>query len=70
MVRLSRFSSSSLPAHTHTTFTFGNFRLESDGTLLRGDVVIHLSPKEFAALELLLSHAGHIVTQQHLKQEL
>jgi len=32
---------------------FGSFRLEADGTLLRGDGLVHLPPKELAALELL-----------------
>ncbi len=70
MVRLSRFSSSSSSDYSHGSFTFGNLRLESDGTLLRGDSVVHLPPKELAALRLLLCHAGQIVTHQHLKQEL
>ncbi len=52
------------------TFTFGNLHLETDGTLTRGDEVIHLPPKELAALKLLLAHAGQIVTHQQLKKEL
>jgi DNA-binding winged helix-turn-helix (wHTH) protein/tetratricopeptide (TPR) repeat protein len=51
-------------------FTFGRFRLLTDGTLLRGDEQIHLPPKELAALQLLLSHAGLVVNRAQLKQEL
>src|SRR5689334_6864395 len=51
-------------------FTFGNLRLEPDGTLLRGEESIHLAPKELAALRVLLTHPGHIVTPAQLKQSL
>jgi len=34
-------------------FLFAGFRLEPDGTLLRGETPIHLPPKELAALKLL-----------------
>lgn len=51
-------------------YTFGNLHLEADGTLTRGDDVIHLPPKELEALKLLLAHAGKIVTHQQLKQAL
>jgi len=51
-------------------FSFGEFRLEADGTLFRGEEVVHLPPKELAALRLLLAHAGQIVTPHQLKQEL
>jgi DNA-binding winged helix-turn-helix (wHTH) protein len=51
-------------------FAFSNFRLEADGTLRRGDALIHLPPKELAALRLLLAHAGQVVTSQQLRQEL
>jgi DNA-binding winged helix-turn-helix (wHTH) protein/tetratricopeptide (TPR) repeat protein len=49
---------------------FGAFRLESDGTLLHGEDVIHLPPKELAALRLLVAHAGQIVPPLQLKQAL
>jgi DNA-binding winged helix-turn-helix (wHTH) protein/tetratricopeptide (TPR) repeat protein len=49
---------------------FAGFCLQSDGTLLRGEEVVHLPPKELAALQLLLANAGQIVTPQQLKQEL
>lgn len=51
-------------------FLFGDLRLDPDGILSRGDEVIHLPPKELAALRLLLAHAGQIVTVQQLKQAL
>jgi DNA-binding winged helix-turn-helix (wHTH) protein len=49
---------------------FDGFRLEADGTLFRGEALVHLPPKELAALRLLLSHAGQIVTPLQLKQAL
>lgn len=52
------------------TVTFGNLRLETDGSLSRGNEAIHLPPKELAALKLLLVHAGQIVTHQQLKKTL
>jgi DNA-binding winged helix-turn-helix (wHTH) protein/tetratricopeptide (TPR) repeat protein len=51
-------------------FSFAGFRLESDGTLLRGGAVVHLPPKELAALRLLLAHAGHIVTPLQMRNAL
>ncbi len=63
-------SASSSPDLPGRTFTFGNLHLETDGTLTRGDEVIHLPPKELAALNLLLAHAGQIVTHQQLKKAL
>lgn len=38
--------------------------------LFRGDRLIHLPPKELAALRLFLAHPGQIITSQQLKQEL
>lgn len=51
-------------------FLFGDLRLDTTGILTRGEEVIHLPPKELAALRLLLAHAGQIVTVQQLKQAL
>ncbi len=51
-------------------FAFGGFRLEPDGTLFRGQTVVHLPPKELAALRVLLSHAGQVVTPLQLRREL
>lgn len=49
---------------------FGAFRLESDGTLVHGEEVIQLPPKELAALRLLVANAGQIVPPLQLKQAL
>ncbi len=62
--------SSSSPYYREAGCCFGNLRLETDGTLLRGDMAIHLLPKELAALRLLLSHAGQIVTPSQMKDAL
>jgi DNA-binding winged helix-turn-helix (wHTH) protein/Flp pilus assembly protein TadD len=51
-------------------FLFGELRLDAQGVLTRGDEVVHLPPKELAALRVLLAHAGQIVTGQQLKQAL
>src|SRR5271168_3313099 len=47
---------------------FAGFRLEADGTLLRGDRAIHLPPKELAALRFLLANPARVVTPQELRQ--
>ncbi len=60
-------TSSNLP---DPEYTFGNFRLASDGTLMRSHEEVHLPPKELAALRVLLMHAGQVVTRAQLKQEL
>jgi DNA-binding winged helix-turn-helix (wHTH) protein/tetratricopeptide (TPR) repeat protein len=49
---------------------FGGFRLEPDGTLFRGTLVIHLSPRELAALRTLLAKPGQIVGIAELKHAL
>lgn len=51
-------------------FVFEPFRLEADGTLFRGETVVHLPPKELAALRLLVAHAGQIVTAEQLREAL
>jgi DNA-binding winged helix-turn-helix (wHTH) protein len=51
-------------------YTFAGFRLEPDGTLFRGQSVVHLAPKELAALRVLLDRAGQIVTPHELRQAL
>ncbi len=51
-------------------FLFAGFRLEPDGTLLRGEMQVHLPPKELAALRLLLVHAGKIVTPLQMREAL
>ena len=51
-------------------FAFGGFRLQTDGTLLRGEAVVHLPPRELAALRFLVAHAGQIVSPLQLRQAL
>src|SRR5579864_141203 len=63
-------SASSSPELPGRAFTFGNLHLDPSGTLSRGDQIIHLPPKELAALRFLLAHAGQIVTPQQLKKAL
>ena len=50
--------------------SFAGFQLEADGTLWRGEAVVHLPPKELAALRLLLAHAGQVVSSVQLKNAL
>jgi DNA-binding winged helix-turn-helix (wHTH) protein len=51
-------------------FSFAGFRLEADGTLWRGEAVVHLPPRELAALRMLLAHAGQVVSPAQLKNAL
>ena len=44
--------------------------MEADGTLWRGEAVVHLPPRELAALRLLLAHAGQVVSPVLLKNTL
>jgi DNA-binding winged helix-turn-helix (wHTH) protein len=60
--------SSSVPSQP--AFAFADFRLEPDGTLYRADAIVHLVPKELAALRLLLENAGRVVTASEIKQAL
>ena len=53
-----------------TTCFFAGFRLEADGTLWRGDAVVHLPPKELTALRLLIEYAGQVVSPVQLKNVL
>ena len=53
-----------------TPVQFAGFRLEADGSLFRGSSLIHLPPKELAALRLLLAKAGQIVSASEVKQVL
>ena len=50
--------------------SFAGFRLEADGTLWRGEAVVHLPPRELAALRLLLAHAGQVVSSVQMKNAL
>ena len=60
------------PAHQSgdSSCVFAGFRLETDGTLWRGEAVVHLPPRELAALRLLMAHAGQVVSPAQLKSEL
>jgi len=51
-------------------YSFGKFRLWTDGTLFREATQIHVPPKELAALRFLLQHAGQVVTPGQLKEAL
>jgi len=61
---------SPLPDSPGTEYSFGDFRLEADGSLRRGEELVHLPPKELAALQLLLAQAGQIVSPLQLRQAL
>ncbi len=49
-------------------YWFAGFRLEADGTLLRGETVVHLPAEEEAVLRLLLMRSGEIVSPIELKR--
>jgi DNA-binding winged helix-turn-helix (wHTH) protein/tetratricopeptide (TPR) repeat protein len=51
-------------------FSFGRFRLEADGTLRRDEVIVHVPPKELAALRLLVENAGQVISPLQLKHAL
>jgi DNA-binding winged helix-turn-helix (wHTH) protein len=56
----------SMPAGGQPAYVFGKFRLEPDGTLLRGEKRVQLSAEELAALRLLLERRGKLVTHAEL----
>ena len=49
-------------------YWFAGFRLEADGTLLRGETALRLPAEEEAVLRLLLIRAGEIVSPIELKR--
>lgn len=51
-------------------YSFAGFQLKVDGTLWSGNEVVHLPPKELAALRFLLEHAGQVVSPQQLMEAL
>jgi DNA-binding winged helix-turn-helix (wHTH) protein/tetratricopeptide (TPR) repeat protein len=67
---MAQFLAANSRAFSDRESVFGELRLNAQGVLTRGDEVIHLPPKELAALRVLLGHAGQIVTVQQLKQAL
>lgn len=60
-------TSDSVPGNN---YSFSTFNLDADGTLRRGNLPVHLPPKELAALRLLLENAGKVVTTQQIRQAL
>src|ERR1700678_1584844 len=53
-----------------SALVFAGFRLNPDGSLFRGETLLHLPPRELSALRMLLANAGQIVTPSQLKQAL
>jgi DNA-binding winged helix-turn-helix (wHTH) protein len=51
-------------------YSFADFRLEANGTLLRGAAQLDLQPQELALLRVLLARAGEVVTPLELKRVL
>jgi DNA-binding winged helix-turn-helix (wHTH) protein len=49
---------------------FGTFKLDADGTLSRDGATIHVPPRELAALRVLLTSPGQVVTPARLKEAL
>lgn len=49
-------------------YQFAGFCLAADGTLTRGGSIVHLAPKELAALRLLIERAGLLVSTEELKR--
>ena len=61
---------SARPGFETPEYLFAGFRLQPDGTLLRGDTQIHLPPRELAALQLLIDSRGRIITPHELQKAL
>lgn len=59
-----------LPGGFEREFLFAGFRLDADGTLRRANAVVHLPPKELAALRFLLNRPGQVVSPLELKRAL
>lgn len=49
---------------------FGEFHIDRDGFLWQDGTMVHLPPKELAALRLLVARAGHVVSFEQLREEL
>jgi DNA-binding winged helix-turn-helix (wHTH) protein len=64
------FTTEQAAGRAEQALAFAGFRLEADGSLFRGNSLIHLPPRELAALRLLLANAGQIVTPLQLKKAL
>jgi DNA-binding winged helix-turn-helix (wHTH) protein/tetratricopeptide (TPR) repeat protein len=61
---------STVPSTAQRTLLFAEFRLEADGSLFRGKTLIHLPPRELAALQLLLANPLQVVTTVQIKRAL
>lgn len=48
------------------SFVFGEWLLQSDGTLMQDGNGIHVPPKELSVLRLLLGSAGTVISKDHL----
>ncbi|MCD6006071.1 response regulator [Vreelandella alkaliphila] len=52
-------------------YHYGNLTVDlSAHVVTLNDHIIHLTPKEFSVLTLLISHAGRLVTQTHLLRDI
>jgi len=51
------------------SFVFGQWLLQSDGTLMQDGKGIHVPPKELSVLRLLLESAGRVISKDHLLDE-
>lgn len=57
----------SAAAAAQTVLTFGDLTVDmTDKRVWRGSETIHLTPTEFKLLEVLVRHAGRVVTQEEL----
>ena len=65
-----QFSAARSSTPSDREILFGGLRLDTQGVLIRGNDVVHLPPRELAALRFLLAHAGQIVTVHQLKEAL
>ena len=53
--------------YAHRVYRFGDFALDLDrGSLYRGDTEVHLRPKAFRVLRILLENRGQLVTKTQL----
>ena len=63
-------TSNILPDFSVNGVWFGPFRLEEDGTLWFEQAIVHLTPRELTALQLLVAHAGRVVSLLQLRRAL
>ncbi len=65
---MTKSPSSPIPPDPLTEFSFGPFRLQRDGTLMRNAEIVALSPKELILLRELLRDAGQVVSSSRLRE--